>query len=241
MGDDDTTRRRDPPHGERSVDQHLGLPAGERDPQQLDRPPPLDTDQDSDVRQHRPRGAVAAAVLLRVEQRLQSAVRGDPAGHGRAGDVVEPVGPEVGDGGDDERAVRRVGRARAPPDRRGHPAQPGAVGGDLVDVDDEVPVGPRVPRGDEGEGRAVRAPDDVGAVGVPGGQLHRCGRRGVVAQRGGQVEDEDLAAAVGQEADAVRAVRQRGDQPRRLGLGADALDRAVPAVLGHPGDVGEPP
>ena len=58
----------------------------------------LDTDQDGAVRQHRPRGAVAAAVLLRVEQRLQSAVRGDPAGHGRAGDVVEPARPlgEVG-------------------------------------------------------------------------------------------------------------------------------------------------
>jgi hypothetical protein len=111
-----------------------------------------------------------------------------------------------------------------------------------VDVVDEVEIGPLVPGGDEGERAAVRTPHDVLAVGVPGGDLHRGRRRnGVVDGVHRQVEHEDLAAAVHQEADVVEAVLQGRDQPRRLRTRGNALGGAVPPLLRHPRRVRQPP
>ena len=154
----------------------------------------------------------------------------------------QPVRAQVGDRRDDEPPVRRVGGQRAVAARLREPAEPRAVERDLVDVVDEVAVRRLVAGGDEGERGAVGTPGDVGAVGVARRDLDRFRRRdGVVGDVDRQVEDEDLAAAVGQETDVVQAVLQGRDQPRRLGRRGDALDGPVPPLLRHPRRVGEPP
>ena len=241
--DDDAPGGRDAADRERAVDEHLRLSAVQRHPQQLDRTAPLHPDEHGAVGQDGRRRLVPAVVQFRVQQRLErTAGEVDAAGHGLAGGEVQPVGTEVGDGGDDQRpAVGGVGRHRAVPPRARDPPEAGAVGADDVHVPDQVAVGALVTGRDEGQLGAVRAPGHVLAVGVAGRDLQRLGQRGgVVLEVLGQVEHEHLAAAVGQEPDVVQPVLQGRDQPGRLGPGTDPLDGAVAALLGHPRGVGEP-
>ncbi len=245
--DDDATADRDPGGGVRALDQRLGVPAGQRHPQQLHRTLALHGHERRALGHHDPAEVRAQVVPLGVEHRLGEPAGGaHPAQRGVPADEVHAVGPQVGLGGQVQRAPVGVGgvvagRTDGGP-ALGDPAQVAAVGPAGVDVGHQVTVRAGVPGGHEHQLGARRVPGDVGVVVVPGGDLDRLGHgRCVVRALSGQLQHEDVPTAVGGEPQVVGAVLERGDQPGWLGRGVHAVGGAVATVLGHPGGVGDPP
>ena len=157
-------------------------------------------------------------------------VLAEVAGHGHEAVVVDPL-----DLVDREVAER-------------HRVHLAALGRHTVDPGPQVEVVALVPVGDERQPAAVRAPGGrhVVLVAVGGlvrgqGQLRQVGGRvGRGVQHSRHVEHEQVLAPVAGVAEAVDLVGVGGHQPRRLGVRADLLVGAVPALLRHPRAVGEP-
>jgi hypothetical protein len=231
-GDDDPAAGGDPADGERPVDERLGRPPVQGHPQQLDRSGPRDPEQRRAVGEHGRGRPVGAGGLPRVQQWLEDPAGDGHAAQGRTAAEIDPVGAQVGVGGDAEHGAGGVeDRQPAPAAAAGDPPRPPAGRRDQVDVADEVAAGAGVAGGDEGQRAAVGRPGDVGVLAGAVGQLPRPGQGdAVVGGFLGQVEDEQAAGPVAGPA-VVRPRGEAGEQPGGVGVGA---------VRGHAGGEGQP-
>ena len=116
----------------------------------------------------------------------------------------------------------------------GHPGRVAAGRRGHEHVADGVLVPGVVAGRDEGDAGPVGAPGGLAVVVVAPGHLDRLGALGQ------GVDHEHLRAPVEGEAEVVHPVLEAGDPPGRLLLGRDVLAGAVAALLGHPGDIGDP-
>ena len=245
--DDDAPGRRDAADRERAVDQRLRLAAVQRHPQQLHRAPPLHARR---ARRRRPATVAGVSSPRWCCSGSSSGSSGPPAAATRQGTACRatkssPSGPRSGTAVTTSvRAVGAVRRQRAVAPRVRHPAQDRSR---RCRTTYTSRTRSRSARSCRAETKASSPPS-----GAPGRRPRSRRRptvtctgsgsgRGVVLEVRGQVERRTPGCG--------RSPRKPTSSSRYFSVvisrggsapGPDPLDRAVPALLGHPRGVGEP-